>query len=88
MLKGYAHYCIDTDSIEKLRIAPFHLLVSDNKTYFDRNHEGQMSLFARLADAAPGLMIATAHRKIRLEDDDQQCSQAIEWWRIGRIFET
>lgn len=76
---AYAQYCAATDSIENIRLAPFHLLASANRTHLDRNHEWHMQQLARLAQAAPDLVIATPHRKVRLSDD-AQCAEAIAWW--------
>jgi protein phosphatase len=77
---AYAQYCAATESIENLRLAPFHLLASENAIYVERDHTWHMSQLARLANGAPDFVIATPHRKVRL-DDEVQCEQAIEWWQ-------
>ena len=51
--KSYRHYCWPVNSIDDLKLAPFHLLATEKKTYFDKSHQWHMDTcwpgFHRLA---------------------------------------
>ncbi len=61
-----------------MRVAPFHLLASEGKTYLDRPHTWHMEELARLAAGDP-LFLATAYREVALDDPDA-CAAATDWW--------
>jgi len=76
---SYRRYCWSVRSLSDLKLAPFHLLASEGRTYTDRDHLWHMETLAGLCAAAPDLLLATAHRKVDLTDNDSQ-KQAIAWW--------
>lgn len=77
--KAYAHYCWDVSSLADIRLAPFHLLASNGQVHTDRDHTWHMRQLARLAEALPGLVVATPHRTVNLADE-ASCDSAINWW--------
>jgi polynucleotide kinase-phosphatase len=76
---AYRRYCWPVESLDDLKLAPFHLLASEGKTYFDRDHVWHMETLAALCSAEPRLILATKHRKVDLVDNDSQ-QNAIDWW--------
>ncbi len=76
--EAYGRYCWPTEGLNGLRIAPFHLLATEGKMYFDHDHLWHMAELARLAEADP-LFMATRHRDVDLADADA-CNGAIAWW--------
>ena len=52
---AYRAYCWETQGLEGVRVAPFHLLASEGKTYLDRPHTWHMEELARLAAVRPAL---------------------------------
>ncbi len=75
---AYRSYCWETNGLEGVHIAPFHLLATEGKTYFDRDHLWHLAELARLAEADP-LFLATAHRLVDVLDD-ASCAEAADWW--------
>ncbi|KPL88815.1 polynucleotide kinase-phosphatase [Herpetosiphon geysericola] len=76
----YQHYCWPVQSLDDLRLAPFHLLACEQRPFYDRDHEWHMQTLATLAEAEPRLFIATEYRVVDLHDQ-AKVEQAIEWWQ-------
>ena len=55
------------DSVEDLRIAPFHLLASEGRVHADRSHGWHMERLARLAADEP-ILKATDHRAVNVNE--------------------
>jgi protein phosphatase len=85
---AYRAYCWPVNSLDDLKLAPFHLLATEGKTYFDREHLWHMETLATLCAADPRLLLATRHQKVDLVDRASQHS-AIDWWteHTGRAGE-
>jgi protein phosphatase len=75
---AYRAYCWETQGLEGVRVAPFHLLAGEGKTYLDRPHPWHMEELARLAAVDP-LFLATAYREVAFDDPDA-CAAATDWW--------
>jgi protein phosphatase len=76
---AYNSYVAPFAGIEDLRIAPFHLLASEGAVHSDKDHLWHMGAAHRFAAADPSLLLATAFRRIDL-DDSTQVAGAIAWW--------
>ena len=76
---AYRRYCWPVHSLEDLKLAPFHLLATEGKTYFDRDHAWHMETLRTLALADPGLLRATPYRVVPLADP-AEVEAAIQWW--------
>ncbi|EIC23876.1 polynucleotide kinase-phosphatase [Thiorhodovibrio frisius] len=75
---AYRRYCWDTPSLEDYRLAPFHLLAAEGRTFSDRDHLWHIQTLARLC-AADALLQATAYRLVNLEDAHSE-QALIDWW--------
>ncbi len=76
--QAYGHYCWDVAGLGGLRVAPFHLLATESKTYFDRNHDWHVSTLARLVEASQVFM-QTENRSVGLLEASSQAA-AVDWW--------
>ncbi len=76
---AYRRYCWPVHGLEDLRLAPFHLLATEGKTYFDRDHAWHMETLRTLSLADPGLLRATPYRVVPLSDP-AEVEAAIQWW--------
>ena len=76
---AYRRYCWDVQSVEDLRIAPFHLLASGSMVHADRDHTWHMETVARLASDADPVIVATANVSVDLTDPVSE-KTAISWW--------
>jgi polynucleotide kinase-phosphatase len=78
-VSAYRRYCWPVHSLDDLKLAPFHVLASEGRTYFDRDHLWHMETIAGLCAADPRFLLATKHRQVDLVDPASQ-QQAIDWW--------
>jgi protein phosphatase len=76
---AYRRYCWPVHALDDLKLAPFHLLATEGKTYFDRDHAWHMETLRSLALADPGLLRATPYRVVPL-GDPSEVESAIQWW--------
>jgi len=76
---AYRRYCWPVQSLDDLKLAPFHLLATEGKTYFDRDHAWHMETLRALSLADPRLLRATPYRVVQLADLTE-VEAAIDWW--------
>lgn len=76
---AWRRYCWSADSLDALKLAPFHLLATEGATYFDRTHVWHMDTLARLAEHEP-IVVATPYRVVDLGDAESR-DEAVRWWR-------
>ncbi|WP_119389264.1 polynucleotide kinase-phosphatase [Taklimakanibacter lacteus] len=77
--KAWAPYVWPVTGIGDLKIAPFHLLASEGRVWFDEDHVWHMTLADRLADADAGIVTRTQWRVVALADENA-CADAVSWW--------
>jgi protein phosphatase len=75
---AYSQYCWPVRGPEDIRLAPFHLLATEGRTYFDRDHVWQMTTLARLAEQSTMLM-PTEYRIVET-GDEPSCTEGAAWW--------
>ncbi len=76
---AYARYCWDVRGLEDIRLAPFHLLATEGRTYFDRDHAWHVTTLARLAEQSD-LLLATDCRCVQTDAEASQAEGAA-WWQ-------
>ncbi len=76
---AYARYCWEVRGLADLRLAPFHLLATEGRTYFDRDHAWHAATLARLAEHSP-LLLPTDSRTVNTLDEQSQAVGAA-WWQ-------
>ncbi|MCI5046241.1 MAG: polynucleotide kinase-phosphatase [Aquisalinus sp.] len=76
---AYRHYIWPVNSIEDLRIAPFHLMAAEGQTFLDQPHPWHMEKLAKLSFDDDPVMMATAWRIVDL-GDELAVKDAIAWW--------
>jgi protein phosphatase len=77
--KAWAPYIWPVTSIVDLKVAPFHLLASEGRVWFDQDHVWHMGLADRLATASDAVIRRTQWRTVAL-DDDSAVHDAVAWW--------
>jgi protein phosphatase len=58
---AYRRYCWDVKSIDDYRIAPFHILATENKTWLGENHIWHMETIAKYMASTDPIFVATNH---------------------------
>ena len=76
---AYRRYSWMVESVDDMRVAPFHLLASNGKTYVDEDHVWHMQTLRQLAVADPKLLVATAFTEVQLADPASE-KRATAWW--------
>ena len=77
--KAWAPYIWPVTGIADLKVAPFHLLASEGRVWFDHDHVWHMGLADRLATCSDGVVRRTQWRTVAL-DDDSAVHAAVAWW--------
>jgi protein phosphatase len=75
---AYRRYCWPVRTIDDLRLAPFHLLASENAVHVDRDHLWHMQTLAELC-AADDLLHPTAHLAVDTTDPESERA-GTAWW--------
>jgi protein phosphatase len=78
-VEAYQRYCWPVNSIDDLRLAPFHLLASEGRVHMDSDHVWHMRTLARICEADPQLLTATPFRQVELSDSASE-QEATRWW--------
>src|SRR5262249_55949612 len=79
-IEAYQRYCWPVNSLEDLKLAPFHLLASEGKVHVDKDHVWHMTTLARLCEVDPALLLATPYLVVDVTDPDSEAA-GIQWWR-------
>lgn len=77
---AYGQYCWHVESLNDLKLAPFHVLATEGKVHTDQNHVWHMEALARLCREDTGLMLATSYQVIDVTDLDST-ARGIDWWK-------
>jgi len=77
--EAYRQYCWSVQSIDDLKLAPFHLLASEGAVHTDKQHTWHMEILGRLCAADAGLLLATPFRVVDV-NDAASVDGATAWW--------
>ena len=78
-VEAYRRYCWSVNSLDDLRLAPFHLLASEGCVHVDKDHLWHMETLSRVCHTDTAFLIATPHRKVDLSDPTSEAEATI-WW--------
>ena len=78
-IDAYRQYCWSVESIDDLRLAPFHLMATEGKVHVDQNHRWQMEALATICRHDPTLMTATPYRTVDVTDMGSE-TEGNDWW--------
>lgn len=77
---AYRQYCWPVESLDDLKLAPFHLLATERKIHIDQNHQWHMETLAKLCEADPQLLLTTRFKVIDVTISEEE-EGGIEWWQ-------
>ena len=75
----YANYCWEVNSVDDFRLAPFHILATENKVYTDKNHEWHLQEIAAICDANTPFFVKTKYKIVDLTIENE-VQEATNWW--------
>ncbi len=78
-IQAYRQYCWPVQSIGDYKLAPFHILASENAVHADMDHLWHMQMIAKLCSADAELLLATPYQMVDLANEDELRS-ATDWW--------
>jgi protein phosphatase len=78
-IDSYRRYCWQVNSIDDLKLAPFHILATEGTVHIHRNHGWHMDTIARFCKVDPGVLLATPYQVVDLTDTESQAA-GIRWW--------
>ena len=73
---AYRRYCWSVNSVDDLKLAPFHLLATEGRVHVEKTNEWHMQTLARLAG---GLLVATPFQIVEVTDPESEAA-AVRWW--------
>jgi protein phosphatase len=73
---AYGRYCWPVNSVDELKLAPFHLLATEGKVHVDRPNDWHMQTLALLAG---GILIATPFQGVEVTQPESEAA-AVRWW--------
>ncbi|HTX15212.1 MAG TPA: polynucleotide kinase-phosphatase [Candidatus Baltobacteraceae bacterium] len=76
---SYRRYCWSVQSVDDLKLAPFHLLATEGRVYVHQDHVWHMDSLARICQAGDGLLIATPYKVVDVTDTIS-VDAATGWW--------
>jgi protein phosphatase len=79
-VEAYRRYCWEVRQVSDLKIAPFHLLTTEGRTYTDNDHVWHMETLAELCRADEELLAPTPFRVIDVTDPSSE-EEGVAWWQ-------
>ena len=76
---SYRNYCRETNGMEGLVFAPFHILGTEGKIYFDKQHPWHLENIKEFCDYNSKHLMVTANILVDLQNQDS-IQQAVDWW--------
>ena len=76
-IKAYRQYCWSVDSIDDLKLAPFHILATEGQVHTDKPHKWHMMQIANFCQNEQ--LLATNYKIVNL-NERSQIDAATSWW--------
>lgn len=77
--KAYRHYCWPVETLQDLKLAPFHVLATENSVHADKDHEWHMKIIHDFCADDSEILLKTPYRLVDLNDPQNQRDAAC-WW--------
>ena len=80
-VEAYRAYCWDVKSLNDWKLAPFHILATEQSDHFDRDHRWHMSEIEKFCGqpANDNVLLKTDYRTVDLSDETA-VEEATNWW--------
>ena len=78
-IEAYRHYCWPVQSLDDLKLAPFHILATEGHLHTNATHIWHMDTLTRLCAADPKLLLATPYKLVDVTNPESQAA-GIQWW--------
>ena len=78
-VKAYQRYCWPVNRLEDYKLAPFHIMATEGRTWTDKDHEWHMQHIEAMCAADPEILLATPYKVVHLDDGEAK-AEATSWW--------
>jgi protein phosphatase len=78
-IEAYRHYCWPVQSLDDLKLAPFHILATEGKVHSHQPHTWHMDTVARLCVFEPRILLKTPYKLVDVTNPESE-TEAIQWW--------
>ena len=76
---AYRQYCWSVESLDDLKLAPFHLLATEGHVHTDKDHAWHMETLAGVCRVDPGFLRTTPSLIVDVTDPASQAA-GVAWW--------
>ncbi|MCL2662758.1 MAG: polynucleotide kinase-phosphatase [Oscillospiraceae bacterium] len=76
---AYRKYCWDVQSLDDLKLAPFHILATEGRVWSDENHVWHMESIAKYMTSNDSIFMATDYIIVDLLDENSVFA-GVSWW--------
>ncbi|MBW8687783.1 polynucleotide kinase-phosphatase [Chitinophaga rhizophila] len=76
---AYRQYCWEVKSLADYQLAPFHIIATEGRTWFDKDHVWHMETIGHYCGGERNPMIRTDWKLVNL-DDEESVAEAVGWW--------
>lgn len=78
-VEAYRRYCWQVESLADLRLAPFHIMATENAVHVGRDHIWHMSTIGKICSAGDGVLLATPYRLLDVTEPTEE-AEGVTWW--------
>ncbi|NJL56814.1 polynucleotide kinase-phosphatase [bacterium] len=78
-IDAYRRYCWEVNSVNHLRLAPFHILATEGTTHIDKPHTWHMDMIQKLRSSGDVLLYPTLYQIVDLTDETN-IATGVDWW--------
>jgi polynucleotide kinase-phosphatase len=75
---AYRNYCWPVNSLDDLKLAPFHILATERKVHIDKDHSWHMESISEICKADE-MFMATPYKIVEFADKASY-DDAVNWW--------
>ncbi|HYF04512.1 MAG TPA: polynucleotide kinase-phosphatase [Patescibacteria group bacterium] len=76
---SYRNYCWPVDSLQGIKLAPFHILATEGALHVDEDHLWHMETIAQLCETDTRFFLKTAFKIVDFEKEES-VADAMAWW--------
>lgn len=76
---AYRQYCWSVNRLEDYKLAPFHLLATEDRLHSERSHEWHMETLAKICREDEDILLQTPYRIVKLNAENE-VRDATDWW--------
>jgi protein phosphatase len=78
-IDSYRNYCWQVNDINDYKVAPFHILTTENNLHINKNHIWHMETISNICSYDKDLLLATPFIVVNLSDTESE-QKGIYWW--------